>query len=130
MVASIRRLLVDFIDRTKIKGQLKLTGVERRLPPDIEVGIFRMAQEALWNIEHHARASNVSVIIAFNEHDVMLKVSDDGIGFDVPAVIGVPSENTQLGLIGMQERAELAGGKLNIVSSPGKGTTVTISIPG
>jgi two-component system, NarL family, sensor histidine kinase DegS len=129
MVASVRRLLVDFIDRTKIKGQLKITGVERRLPGDAEVGIFRMAQEALWNVEHHARASNVSVFIIFNPHDVILKVTDDGVGFDVSAVISNPSETSKLGLLGMQERAELAGGKLNIQSSPGKGTSLTITIP-
>lgn len=129
MVASIRRLLVDFIDRTKIKGQLKIIGVERRLPGEIEVGIFRMAQEALWNVEHHAKASNVMVIITFDAHDIILKVTDDGVGFDVPAVISVPSKTSQLGLLGMQERAELAGGKLNIQSSPGKGTSLTITIP-
>ena len=113
----------------KIKGQLKIIGIERRLPGEIEVGIFRMAQEALWNVEHHAKASNVMVIITFDTHDIILKVTDDGVGFDVPAVISIPSKTSQLGLLGMQERAELAGGKLNIQSSPGKGTSLTITIP-
>ena len=129
MVASIRSLLVDFIDRTKINGQLRIVGHERRLPRDMEVAIFRMAQEALWNVEHHARANSVIVIITFNEHDFILKVSDDGVGFNAPAVIAVPSTSSKLGLLGMQERAELAGGKMDIQSIPGKGTAIIISIP-
>ena len=129
MVASIRSLLVEFIDRTEVKGQLRVIGQELRLPRDMEVGIFRMAQEALWNVEHHAKANNVNIVITFKKKETLLQVIDDGIGFNVPAVIGVSSANSQLGLVGMQERAQLAGGKLDIQSSPGKGTSVIISIP-
>jgi signal transduction histidine kinase len=90
-VASIRRLLVDFTDRTKVTGQFQILGKEKRFSTDTEVGIYRIAQEALWNIEHHAKASNVTVTITFNSRDIVLKVVDDGIGFDVPAVIGISS---------------------------------------
>jgi signal transduction histidine kinase len=128
-VASIRRLLVDFTDRTKVKGQFQIIGEEKRSSRDTEVGIYRIAQEALWNVEHHARATNVAVTIAFKETEIVLKVVDDGIGFDVPAVIGISSAASRLGLVGMQERAEIFGGKLEINSSPGKGTTIIVYIP-
>lgn len=128
-VASIRQLLVDFTDRTKIKGQFQILGEEKRLSRDTEVGIYRIAQEALWNVEHHAKASNALVTITFNAKDIVLKVVDDGIGFDVPAVIGVSSAASRLGLVGMRERAEIFGGKLEINSHPGKGTVITVYIP-
>lgn len=128
-VASIRRLVVDFTDRTKVNGQFMLKGIERRLSRDTEVGVYRIAQEALWNVEHHARASKVVVTVTFEEDDLVLNVVDDGVGFDVPAVIGIKSAASRLGLVGMQERAEIFGGQLNIKSSPGKGTAVNVFIP-
>ncbi len=128
-VASIRRLLVDFTDRTNVKGQFFLTGQEKRLSRDTEVGIYRIVQEALWNVEHHARANNVVVNITFLDDEIVLKVTDDGIGFDVPETIEFKSVASRLGLVGMQERSELFGGKLEINSGAGKGTTVIIYIP-
>ncbi len=128
-VASIRRLLVDFTDRTKVKGQFQIIGEEKRLSKDIEVGIYRIAQEALWNVEHHAKANKVAVTITFNAEGVVLRVEDEGVGFDVPGVIGISSAASRLGLVGMQERAEIFGGKLEIKSHPGKGTAITVYIP-
>ena len=84
VVVSIRRLLVDLAERTGIKSQLKLVGEERRLPQEIEVGMFRIAQEALWNIERHSRATNVVVTITFSEYEARLDIKDNGIGFSVP----------------------------------------------
>lgn len=130
VVASVRRLLVDFADRTKINGQFRIEGTERRLPQDEEVGLYRIAQEALWNIEHHAlKARNVSVTFTFSESNTSLEVTDDGIGFNVPAVINSSSRSHKLGLVGMQERAALIGGNLSINSIPGKGTTITVFVP-
>jgi signal transduction histidine kinase len=130
VVASVRRLLVDFTDRTKINGQFKIVGVERRLPRDEEIGLYRIAQEALWNIEHHAtQASNINVTFTFGERETSLEVSDDGIGFNVPVVISSSTKSHKLGLVGMQERAALIGGELQIKSVPGQGTVITVSIP-
>ncbi len=129
IVASIRRLLVDSTERSKIKGQIKLVGEEQRLPRDVEVGVFRIAQEALWNVERHSRASEVVVTIIFAKSEAMLRVSDNGAGFKIPPILGSFSSTGRLGLIGAQERAELLGGKLEVRSSPQNGTTVTASIP-
>lgn len=129
MMASIRRLLADFTERTKIVGKLKAVGEERRLPSDAELAMFRIAQEALWNVEHHARATQVTVKMTFTKNKVILDVVDNGVGFSLPPGSGDFTASGHLGLISMQERAELLGGKLEIRSSSGKGTKVTISVP-
>jgi signal transduction histidine kinase len=129
VVASVRRLLVDFLDRTKIQGQFKLNGEEKRLPKDVEVGLYRIAQEALWNVEHHAQASHVTVTMTFNENDTGLKIVDDGTGFDLSFATSISTASSHLGLLGMQERAELFGGKMEIASTPGKGTSISVSLP-
>lgn len=129
VVASIRRLLVDFKERTGIECQLKVVGEDQWLPPDRELGLFRIAQEALRNVERHAEATQVSVAITFAKHEAILDVADNGVGFIVPPVPGDFTASGQLGLIGMQERAKLLNGKLEIQSSPGNGTRVTASIP-
>ncbi len=129
MMASIRRLLTDFAERTRIESKLKMAGEDRRLPSDTELGIFRITQEALWNVEHHARATRVDVDVTFNEDKVRVDVVDNGAGFLVPSDSDDFTASGNLGLISMQERAELLNGKLEIQSSPGKGTRVTVSIP-
>jgi PAS domain S-box-containing protein len=129
MMASVRRLLTDFTERARIEGRLKVTGGERRLPPDAELGLYRITQEALWNIERHAGASRVALVITFSAEKVKLEVVDNGVGFSVPPGSGDFTASGHLGLISMQERAELLGGKLEIRSSPGKGTRVIVSVP-
>lgn len=129
MVPPIRRLVADFSERSGVKAQLKMIGAERRLPPDTELGMFRIAQEALRNVERHSGASEVVVVVTFAEHEARLDLADNGTGFNVPAVRSGLSAGGQLGLLGMQERAELLGGKFQVRSSPGKGTTITVSVP-
>jgi signal transduction histidine kinase len=129
VVASIRRLLLDFMERTNIKGELRVTGNERRLTRDLEVGMFRIAQEALWNVEKHAKASSVTVVIGFNDNEIKLHIVDNGTGFKVPPVVEDLSTIGKLGLLGMKERTELLGGKLEILSTSEKGTTIAVSIP-
>ncbi len=129
IVASIRRLLLELTERTGIKCQLKLLGEERRLPPDIMIGMFRIAQEALWNVGRHSKATDVLLTMTFAEYQARLDINDNGRGFNVPASLTVLSANGHLGLLGMQERAELLGGKLEIQSSPEKGTMISVTIP-
>lgn len=126
MVTSIRSLLTDYTARTGIQAQLKLIGKERRLSRDSELGIFRIAQEALWNTERHSKATKVVVTMTFSQYQVRMDIKDNGLGFNVPLNL---STSGQLGLLGMQERAELLGGKLEIQSSPEKGAIITVSAP-
>lgn len=99
--------------------------VDHELSPAIETGIYRIAQEALSNIARHAQASEVTVLLDVGADTLTLTVEDDGVGFD-------PAEFAQaghFGLMGMQERAHLLGGKLLIASSPGDGTRLEAQMP-
>jgi two-component system sensor histidine kinase UhpB len=128
MVTSIRRAATDLAERNDVDARVNVVGEERRLPPHAELGLFRIAQEALWNVEHHARAGRLEVTITFGANSTTLRVVDNGVGFRVPAGSDFAASG-QLGLISMQERAGLLGGKVTITSRPGKGTAVDASIP-
>jgi signal transduction histidine kinase len=102
---------------------------EMDLPPQIEVTAFRIAQEALTNALHHAQATEVCVCLEKRDRELVLRVQDDGIGFDEEAVLRADYEGQSLGLLGMHERAQLAGGQLEIESAPGQGTMVQARLP-
>ncbi len=129
LIPSIRLMLDDLAQRSSIESQLKVVGEERRLPSHTELVMFRIVQEALRNVERHARASMVTATMTFTERDVKIEVVDNGIGFSLPSNSGDFTTSGHIGLISMQERAGLVGGKLTIKSSPGKGTRLTISVP-
>jgi signal transduction histidine kinase len=99
--------------------------IPRQLPPDTALCLFRVAQEALRNVSKHAEASKVAVSLQRLDGGLVLWVHDDGIGFDDSAEDRRPS----LGLSSMRERVRLLGGKLDIESSPGRGTSVAAWVP-
>ncbi|MEK7353846.1 MAG: PAS domain-containing sensor histidine kinase, partial [Chloroflexota bacterium] len=129
LVTAVRRLLSDLTQRTVLKGQMKVVGEQRRLSSDTELGMFRIAQEALRNVERHAEATQLTVTMTFTQHEVSLDVQDNGTGFAVPPVPGDFTTSGQLGLISMQERSKLLNGKLEVQSSPGNGTRIIVSVP-
>jgi PAS domain S-box-containing protein len=128
LVTSLRRLVTDLAERNGLQGDLEVTGEERRLSSTVELGLYRIVQEALWNVEHHARADNVRVSLAFGEGKATVNVIDDGVGFRVPARGDNFAVSDQLGLISMRERAGILGGRLRIRSRPGDGTTVSVTV--
>lgn len=91
---------------------------QERLDPELEVGVYRLVQEALTNVVKHAQASTVTLSVKQAGEEVMIEVADDGVGFSPDA----GSEG--FGLVGMRERVRLAAGGLRIISSPGSGTVV------
>jgi len=95
------------------------------LPPEIQMQLIRVVQEALSNIRKHARATQVWVACQQIENDLILEVRDDGVGFDVD---DIPSPS-QHGLQGMRKRAELIGADFQVISIPWQGTAVRISLP-
>lgn len=106
----------------------------KRLPSDVETACFRIAQEAMTNVLRHAGASNIWLELRTHKDgegatQIELIVRDDGQGFDVRAARDKASKGESLGLLSMQERAELLGGKLVIESTPGHGSTVTAYLP-
>lgn len=98
------------------------------LPPHHEVALYRIAQEALTNVRKHAGASWVQVELWRENAEVVMRVSDDGKGFDAEAQRDHRSE-TSFGLLGMSERASLLGGRLAVESAPGGGTTLEARVP-
>ncbi len=129
LVAAVRRVAADTSERAGIDVRLVIQGGERRLSPDIELGLFRITQEALRNVERHAHAKSAKVMMTFGPEEVVAQVTDDGVGFVPPADLRPIATGHHLGLLGIQERAELLGGRIEIASTPGKGTTVTAHIP-
>jgi two-component system sensor histidine kinase DegS len=104
-------------------------GDERRLSPETELVLFRIAQEALTNVRKHSQATEVVTTVEFGDGMVKVTIRDNGRGFKVPDTPGNLVEVGKLGLTGMFERAELAGGTLKVQSEPGEGTTVVAEIP-
>lgn len=101
-----------------------LVGDDRPLPVHLEVGLYRMAQEALNNIQRHAGACHVRLTLTLTPASVSLAIEDNGQGFD-PAEI----PEGRFGLVGLNERARLLGGELRLESSPGEGTAITVCVP-
>lgn len=104
----------------------KHSGLEARLPPDIETAVFRIAQEALTNVVRHAGVTQASVAVWVADDVVVLRVEDRGRGFD-PVAAGKSGRGA--GLLGMQERAALLGGTLTLDAEIGAGTTITAELP-
>jgi signal transduction histidine kinase len=130
LVPALQSQVQSFADRTEVKADFVLNGRRRRVQPEIETIVYRIAQEALTNVVKHARASHVIVQIGFDENMLNLEVSDDGRGFDPQTIFEAHDGNRQVwGLLGMQERVALVGGSCVVRSKPGEGTAVQVSIP-
>jgi signal transduction histidine kinase len=110
-------------------AETKVDGASVRLPPQVELALYRIAQEALRNIERHSDASNVTVSLRYGASEVELVVSDDGVGFDLARNWARSGDAKHLGLLGMRERARIVGGEIEIQSRRGAGTTVRATVP-
>lgn len=107
----------------------KVEGRPRRLPPEVELALYRIVQEALSNARRHAGATRVEVAVAFAPSAVHIRVRDNGKGFCVPANLGELTATGHFGLLSMAERAHLIGAHLAIESAPQAGTTVEVVLP-
>lgn len=109
-----------------VPAEVRVTGIPVALHPDTETALLRTAQEALTNVARHADAGRVVVSLSYLGDTVTLDVDDDGIGFRAPAATGVDGG---FGLPGMRERIVAVGGRLDVESTPGEGTTVAATVP-
>ncbi|MBU2702085.1 two-component system sensor histidine kinase DegS [Sporomusaceae bacterium BoRhaA] len=125
LVPTLRRILESFQERTTVSTELTILGQEKRVDSYVEVAIFRVIQEAMNNVEKHAQANHVRVILEFSNHTVKAVVTDDGIGFENVEHIGSES----FGLMGMKERLSILDGELAIESKNGQGTKIKIRVP-
>jgi signal transduction histidine kinase len=123
---GIRRYLEQYQTTTGLETQLRMQANIGRLPSIIETAIFRVIQEALANVDHHAKATRVDVIVAEDDGALQFSVIDNGDGL-IADKIGAAKRN--LGLARMVDYAELLNGELKILSEPGQGTQVILRIP-
>jgi signal transduction histidine kinase len=126
LVAALRWLLEQHGERAGYRTGFSAEPPEARLPPEIEIACFRIAQEALTNVDLHARARNVAVSLRYDDRGLALSIRDDGDGFDPGELRSRRVPGANLGLLGMEERAVLAGGTLELRSAPGQGTTIDV----
>ncbi|MCK9858038.1 sensor histidine kinase [Paenibacillus sp. ATY16] len=129
LVPALRKFAHDFEDKTKIRTIFELNGKEVRMPSAMEAGVFRLVQEAFTNAQKHARASFVTLEVAFTTETVTITIVDNGIGFHSEQAEAHAQSNSSFGLIGMRERVDLLEGRMEIDSKLGQGTKIIINIP-
>lgn len=129
LLPALEWLAANMEKHSGIKVQLKTSGSERRLPTDVEVILFRIAQEALSNVRRHSKATSADVSVEFEDTKARIIVKDNGKGFAIPETMGNMVKEGRLGMVGMQERIQLLNGSLKIESEPGKGTAVIVEAP-
>lgn len=127
-VPALELLTAELKDETGINAHIRITGTERRLSYEADLVLFRIAQEALANIRRHSQATKAVLAIRFKKDVVRITVSDNGKGFQVPEILMDLPDLGKLGLINMQERANLLGGTFKVRSELGIGATVVVEI--
>lgn len=128
LVTAVSNYADDLRQRFEIEVDIHCE-VGSRLPPAIETTVYRIVQEALTNVVKHARARHASIILKLADSSMRAIVEDDGVGFSLRRSAVARQREGRLGLAGMEERAALVGGQLQIESRPGHGTTLFLSIP-
>ena len=129
LVPAIRWYVRSNLEETGIQVKFDFSDNLERLPSELTTTLFRISQEAINNIVRHSNASSVEIHLFRKNGDVFLQVRDDGQGFDVAQEANRAIPKQQLGLLGIKERAGLVGGKVEIASSPGSGTSLEFRAP-
>src|SRR5215467_4424290 len=124
---AVRWLADGFSHRAEVAVDVRFTAKMRRLPPNVEIALFRIVQEALSNVHRHSEASKAEISVSAEANSVTLRITDNGKGMrtdssPAPVVLGV-------GIQGMKERLAQLGGTLEVVASDASGTTVTATVP-
>ena len=120
----------DISETCGIDTSVEVIGTRRRLSDDVELVLFRVAQEALSNVRRHSEATKAKVRLEFTLDKVGLDIIDNGKGFELPEMLDDLAAKGRLGILGMQERAHLIDANFSVYSEPGKGTTVTVEVVG
>lgn len=129
LVAALITYADDCSARYPFTVDVQVTGQRRRLPPEVETTLYRIAQEALTNVARHAQAQHAWIRLYIGEEEVNLVIADDGIGMDVEQARQAAACGKGWGLAGICERVQLLEGHLDLRSSPGAGTEVIVRIP-
>lgn len=129
LIAAIRWYAETRLGEVGIKVRLEVAGEERRLAPQIETALYRVAQEAVNNVANHSGAQGVTLTLALKPDRSVMTIVDDGWGFDMAELARSGDQKRGLGLAGMKERVELLGGNFAIYSELGGGTKITVEVP-
>jgi two-component system sensor histidine kinase UhpB len=129
LVPAIRWYARTNLEEAGILVEIHANGDVEPLPPGLKSTFFRITQEAINNIVKHSNANQVEIKLSQREKDIHLEIKDDGEGFDLATVREEALQMQQLGLLGIQERAELAGGEAEMRSTPGGGTQILVRLP-
>jgi PAS domain S-box-containing protein len=129
LISALESLASNIRKRSGMNIEITVHGVSRRFSPEIELVLFRVAQEALSNVLKHSQATEAQVTVEFVDKIIRVIVKDNGCGFYLPETTGDLVKQGRLGLAGMQERIQLVSGSFRIKSEPGNGTTVVIEAP-
>lgn len=124
LIPTVKRFLDTAKERSGIIPAVRILGEERRLDSYIEVGLFRTIQEAVNNVEKHAQASIINIVVEFRREMLAVTIEDNGKGFNTSENVGSES----FGLVGMRERIKLLNGELTIKSIKGTGTKISIAV--
>lgn len=130
LIPALKAQVQQFEARTGVQADFVVEGQRHRLRPELETVLFRIGQEALTNVAKHAQAHSVNMHLVFNQSCLKLIVKDDGRGFEPEKVLKANHhERSAWGLLGIQERAALVDGVCFIISEPGSGTTIHVTVP-
>ena len=129
LVTALEMLAQETGQAAAIAVEFERQGTERRLEPATELALYRIAQEALSNVIRHSQASHATLSIRFTSQAVIMQVTDNGKGFDVPKSPAEFAPSGHYGLLGLYERADLIGAALEIRAAPDQGTHLSISLP-
>ncbi|MFI5035642.1 MAG: ATP-binding protein [Acidimicrobiales bacterium] len=127
LVAALSTLVADIEDESDLVAAFRVSGIETRLAAEVELGAYRIVQEAIRNTLRHAGARHLTVSVSYDPQELSLSVTDDGRGLSLEQDSGTNVEH--LGILGMRERARLLSGHLDVRSTPGHGVVVEASIP-
>ena len=128
LVTALEMLARETSQNNSLEVEFEKTGEEQRLSREVELALYRMAQEALNNVVRHSQAKHADLHIWFGEKEIKLEVSDNGLGFDMPKSPTDFAPSGHFGLLGIRERADLIGARLEVESAPGNGTRLTVRL--
>jgi signal transduction histidine kinase len=129
LVDACRHFCQELQTRTNLTVKCSIARLDHRLPPETELNLFRIVQEAINNAEKHAHANTIHLRMAFQDGTIILKIQDDGRGFDVKAAPVDKKKGHGIGLTNMRDRIASLGGTCEVSSSPLEGTAITVRVP-
>jgi len=131
LIPTLEWYIQEFTGRwPDVQVDFQTLGLKKRLNPEIEMVLYRIFQEGLTNISKHAKASRVEIMLTYSHPRVIFVIRDDGVGYRQPSKGSAPGGNLRgIGLLSMRERVTSFGGAIDIISNPGRGTTIRVDIP-